>query len=636
MSFQVWYKFDEYGPFVVEVQNDAVIANLLLACGLGRPPHTLQVFYPSFSDRLESLNPVPKTTSKVLPVIILSESNTKRQKTSFDLDILKVPKKISPPPLPDLPHFVCPENWKKDVELEIQTQLDEKDHDEYRVEPMAVSRCSRGGKTRTLKEIAHMNITHGNKDDAVPVIFVSFNDFSSLDEDDQENPLKALLLRIAFAASKNTQHTQDFSTQQKQFAEFRSAHNNVTENDVRSWLGDSPALLIIDELNNLSKLVGKDFKETKAMAKFIKENFLAPEGRFFMFSTHVLSTLECFGVYMEYDTTSDRNVLLQELPLVDNLSAAKTLNENLKGAREAIYYGLMPGLIHDRSRKLNTRVLVKWEAKMTQFNGKSASDRRKAFVHVLESLLHGSIRNIPTEFHSFLDATGAGGPGSERARWSPHHLEYVLNALNLNHENDSRLAKSMAGLCKSILTSKESSGDGWEALFVLFLLARCVTNSWQEPLLPAIYGCFESTDEPVVLYDAPYSSDMFYDQCQCWDQLKKGIMPGKAPAISVYYPMNAKFEAYDVVLVVSENQAIKFIIGYQLKEGKNNAKQKVENEFRHSFVLKGASPSTERVKMDWTIPTEENIDEFFGVSGKHWTPKQWRNLAATATSHKAI
>ena len=636
---KVWYKVDGLEADLGKVNDGGVVAEFrgAVKSHLGRElqeiaARDLEVYFPTESDRLNPGKPVPGTTSFESPVIIVSPlmlRAPKQVKKSLDFSVLKPPLEISPPPSPELPLFVCPKGWKEEVQMTIQTQIDSEDfeyHQGYRVEPLAVSRCSRGGKTRALKEMAKMNITYGNE--PVAVIFVSFNDCSPLDEHDQENPLEALLLRIAFAAYKDLQYDKPGITK-KQFEAFRKSYH-VTTSDVLCWLGEAPALLIVDELNNLSKLAGGHSDEAAEIGKFIKENFLAGLGRYFVFSSHILSTLLCFGVYMEYRTTSDRNVMLQELPLVDNLSSAMTLNKDLKGAREAIYYGLMPGLIHDRSKRLHPSILVKWSAIMTEVNKKTPGQRREIFYCILNSLLDGKVGKIPVEFHTFLDATGAGGPGTERVRWSPHHLEFVLTNLILDDKNDDKLAKSMGSLCKSVLQSKESSGDGWEALFVLFLLARCITESWQEPILSAFDGLFKKADQPVVLFDSPFVGEFkSYDQCECWADLKKEIVPGEAPAISIYYPTHARFKAYDVILVISENKAVRRVIGYQLKEGSNDATQDVEPEFHHSFVLKGLSPSESRCKLNWTIPSDEKIDEFFGVSGMHWTPKQWKKLAAT-------
>ena len=71
---------------------------------------------------------------------------------------VKSPRAVFIPEKPVKPEFVCGENFLFETKSEIQNRLDEMDnvHGEVRVPPMAVVRCSRGGKTRALYEIAYI------------------------------------------------------------------------------------------------------------------------------------------------------------------------------------------------------------------------------------------------------------------------------------------------------------------------------------------------------------------------------------------------------------------------------------------------------------------------------------------------
>ncbi len=62
---------------------------------------------------------------------------------------------------------------------------------------MALVRCSRGGKTRALEEIAH---SLRRKRPEISVVFVSFNDDSVIKDWEHADPVAALCRRIAFAA----------------------------------------------------------------------------------------------------------------------------------------------------------------------------------------------------------------------------------------------------------------------------------------------------------------------------------------------------------------------------------------------------------------------------------------------------
>jgi hypothetical protein len=193
----------------------------------------------------------------------------------------------------------------------------------------------------------------------------------------------------------------------------------------------------------------------------------------------------------------------------------------------------------------------------------------------------------------------------------------------------SRLAQSIASLCKQLHDAKESSGDGWETLFVLFLLARCVNAQWHDAVLPKF--AFIGDQKPEVRYNEPYDNSLrCFSQCHNWKELKDGIKPSEKPQISVYFPTHAKFEAYDVVVTFSEQNRIERVYGYQLKEGSGNSKHPVESDFFRSFVVKGDPPDeTLQRAGGWCIPSGMDMDDFFGESGKYWTPKEWKKLSAT-------
>ena len=137
----VWYKIDglEADLLVEGVPEGAVIAQFRTAVKSHLGPELLQgiyardldVYFPTRSDRLHPGRPVPGTTSFESPVIIESplmlRPPPKQAKRSLDLTILKDPLEIRPPPPPDLPRFVCTKGWKREVALQIQTELDARD-----------------------------------------------------------------------------------------------------------------------------------------------------------------------------------------------------------------------------------------------------------------------------------------------------------------------------------------------------------------------------------------------------------------------------------------------------------------------------------------------------------------------------
>jgi hypothetical protein len=567
-------------------------------------------------------------------VKIDSEPDPKKLKSKqdFDMNRLLSPLDVPPPTKPSKPEFTCSEGWLDNVEVEILAQLESSDHPtgSERIPPMAVVRCSRGGKTRALYEIANKMHECRPSRGRIAAIYVTFNDFSSIQPDEQHDPLQALCQRIAFAALKDPLLDED--NKARAFEDFRSQIYDIRPKDIEKWIGSSRVILIIDELNNLTALTDEHSETAKSFGNFVKRLFIQPRGRYFVFSSHVLSTVATLGEFL--DTGSARHVTLQELPLVDSLSTAmKHLHPSLHGAREAIYYGLMPGMVYETA---NRKVVAGKRAVAMRHYKESAIDVNNDFKNILCSLFSGDVEKVPSPLHILLDACGE--PGWEKIRWVPFHLEYVMKNLPLR-DAALKLATELGELCKHLSESKESSGDGWEAVFVLFLLARCIIGATDE-FLP---GSWFETD-PLVKFNSSYFNlSKPLSDCKNWEDLKQGIEgylgrnDDHPRTVSVFFPSHAKFERYDVIAVYSDEGKIKDVYGYQLKEGKANSKYPVEKEFTKSFVVKGCPPGSSTTDRNgWHIPCGVTIDKFFGESGKHWTPQEWVRLSATNLQQEQV
>jgi len=185
-----------------------------------------------------------------------------------------------------------------------------------------------------LQDVAVRNMEVGNKirgynqgcEANIAALYVSFNDYSSLQPWEQENPLQPLLRRIIFMATHNDRRKRNINTSDD-FA------NKMW------WLGDSsltPCVLIVDELNNLNQLSKKNSPAATEFAKFVKRYFIAIPNRYSVFSLLEVSTLDYFSCFVDPSRGSVRSVVLQELPIADTLTKAIKLKSHLDSAREAI------------------------------------------------------------------------------------------------------------------------------------------------------------------------------------------------------------------------------------------------------------------------------------------------------------
>lgn len=208
------------------------------------------------------------------------------------------------------------------------------------------------------------------------------------------------------------------------------------------------------------------------------------------------------------------------------------------------------------------------------------------------------------------------------------------------------LARELKILCSQQCDAKELSGDAWEGLFVLLLLVRAIRSMSQEhevnkygspvpngnSLVPGLW--FDKS--PNVTFNKSIRHSILFTSCKTWNDLKAGLYLEDGPQISIFYPKHASFEVYDVIAIYSENKEIIETYGYQCKEGKANSGQHVHPDFTCSFVLKGNPPENSSKQKKWLVPGEAYIENFFGASGKLWTPKEWRRLLSTVEQHRII
>jgi hypothetical protein len=383
------------------------------------------------------------------------------------------------------------------------------------------------------------------------------------------------------------------------------------------WFGENDILLIIDELNNLTSLDDENRKEeAKSFCEFLKSHFLSKEGRYFVFSSHLISTLSDFSDILQVSQDSIRGVTLWELPLVPDLSTAtKKLYNHLDGAREALYFGLLPGLIHLRSKR--SVVEGSRQTRVQQFLDENGNNLKAGFIQICCSLVTGNREDVPKSLQSLCDGCSFGLEEC-KVRWVPYHLEYVLSRmLMVLNPSDSLLADAMRSMLQQLARSKEKSGEGWECMFVLFLLARCISRLGNALFLPKEW--FEGRASITVHYNC--AKTLAY--CRTSDDLMKGIAATSEPSISILYPTHAQLEAYDVFAVLFENKSIVQAYGYQLKEGKVMSNRPAAKFLSKSFVVKGVANKKAKINNGWSFPSKGDINTFFGPCGSHWTPQVW-------------
>jgi hypothetical protein len=505
-----------------------------------------------------------------------------------------------------MPEFCGPERWVISTCEQIEKGADEVDGDD-RIPPIGLVRFSRGGKSRVLYEIGrYLREKYKKERKDIVVINISFNDYSPLDPTESTDPVEALCRRICFWFLQKRTDLGNFAAQ---YNEIRG--DKVDSAKVLNYIGGRPCILLIDELNKLD--------DTKLISEFLKRNFLIAKGRFFVFTSHVLTTEESLRTYM--DGNSNRPVTIRKLPIIPSLNEARKKLFSTLTPDQAMFCGLSPALIHTTQKG---SLPVNLALKPATFEDTQVQQLCQTFVN-------GDYTLVPAPFLSLMD-TDTDQPGTtSNILWVPVLVMQIMHFIN--RWSEKTCSKGVFSLCSEIGSalqdiprSKELSGGGWEYLFYAALLIRIAAQE-NHPILNLPITNDEWKTYKIELDDFAdvdeYRSDMTDPS-----EYIQAIPRDRKKQLSVYKPSIATFELYDIFLVVWDNKGTRTITGYQLKSGDrlpdNDA---LESEVDKSYVIRGKATQKDKTPLrGWWRPSQQTINSFFGVSGVNWTPDTWEKL----------
>ena len=289
--------------------------------------------------------------------------------------------------------------------------------------------------------------------------------------------------------------------------------------------------------------------------------------------------------------------------------------------RQALYYGLIPSLIFlgnkgelglHKCRDALLKCLD--EGLVTVDNG----------VRLLKSFFTGQASLVPRPLLEYMNTVEEG-----KVRWIPFHMLEVIRVLadHASLPSQSVILRGIVSLFDRFCSAKGQSGDAWEALFVVVLLLRAVTQQFDSTIFPLQHlsscECSVSFNDPLDLHGKAFELYSVVDEL-----VTSIIAPAHFPHVAVYFPTHASFEEVDVIVAVWQNASCKELYGYQLKEGKEQPKIEAHVAFMKSFVIRGVAAMKASKIRNWHLASVEEIDAFFGESGSHWTPEAWKQLSA--------
>jgi len=532
------------------------------------------------------------------------------QLRQFHMDELLPPMEVPPPSISSTDPTFVDEEWLSGSVQSVISHYESEDEDVLRVRPTAFIRCSRGGKTRALKEMARRlkSSLHAS------VIFVSFHDFTPIDEWEATDHIAALCRRIAFAARRNRSETY--------FANFSNA--DVKPQHIVEWLGNNPRILLIDELNVL-EYYPVESKISSRFAFYLKKNFLMQKNQYFVFSSHYVSAAGTLATYL--DISSPRLVSIIELPLIRKVCDAREIfNWPEMNLRHALFYGLVPALIYLARLENNGEKYLPFSKRDNGIDDciKKGIVTNKSVRNLFSSFITGNKHSVLEPLHELMNTAE-----NEKLRWIPFHMTEVLRRFASSNDVFPPLEPSLQHamlkinkLFEEFYDTNENSGEAWEKLFLIGVIVRVLSGQFDKVILP-----LDSSKDYSISFNKELTSIVDVDEF-----VGRFTKPDRYPHIEIGQPKHAAFAHYDLIILVHESKKKRKLYAYQLKEGSkipDDPVDKAKTKFEACVLMRGQSQGLSRSTKNWIIPSTSQIKEFFGESGKHWTPEEWRKLMSS-------
>lgn len=457
----------------------------------------------------------------------------------------------------------------------------------FRVPPLMLSRCMRGGKTTVLCAVFDRLQRDGHNP-----IWVSFNGTSGIRMADGETPHQTMTRAIAAALLKETSDN--------------NAPLQCEEETIHAYLKGKKAVLLIDELNILLKPGVQDV----SVGSFLRKEFLDPVSKYLVFTTHV-PIGNAVVEYIGAGGGSQRDVKLVDLPLSDNMAELRLLDPALTDSMAA-FFSCMPSLIY--SVKVDSYEYKQRFDSAIQNLGKDRTEQmQQAFV---DEFLSGKRQRL--EMRSFDSLTMT--PSIGEVRWVLCYAALMSEWLGLR-----AISKQLQNLHHAV--QRSGSGDTWENILRIAISFRCVEATFKEAhlLLGLPHG---ASVNKVFFLDVPQEIKA-PEEAQEWRKNQK--VAKVHPYLAVLNPVNAGFKLFDTITVY-QNSADEppHVQGFQMKEGKTTVRADAP-EGMTGLLMRGKAPSftTGSSKAGWTYPDEDMVRSFLGASLQTVYPGSWPKTPTT-------
>jgi hypothetical protein len=469
----------------------------------------------------------------------------------------------------------------------------------YRVPPLVLSRIARGGKTTALCllfDALKIIEVDGVK---VNVMIISFNGSTSFNNLSGETQTNAIIRNIV-----------------RQLIEPNDDHQRVircTPQVLDEYIGTSPFVLLIDELNALSDVLDEE------AGSFLRRLFLDKKNRYLVFTTHVPMNLDPnkssnAALFM---AGSGRGVKSLYLPVSTNLQSLRLMPgcESINAATVALYGGI-PSLIYSVFALNEIGPFTRFKAaKLEEIL--IDVDMTSLLSQFVQAVIQGERNSHLRIFDQFAITT------ADRIQWPICYIKCILGLFE-----QTVVTRYILNQCIHLETQASMTGGGldWECIIKIALGFRCLNQQ------------FHGYGSPFDIVQDGEKTNVFVmelpDNIVSVSAAKKYILQSAqtTPALVLATPTYSSFPVVDgLVAYVAPKPKISLLYGYQAKLGQGLPAQNLRNKKQgldKGILLQGRARDSALLTLGWDCLDKVQAQALVGYSLKDLYPGNWPNALA--------
>lgn len=516
---------------------------------------------------------------------------------SFDVPISELPREL-PHPLYSCSNPVGVVDAVMEAENIIHEFISKAHNDSQRKPYLLLSRLSRGGKTTILRSLYNQL----RKSD-INALYVTFNPHSNskIDGEAEDDALFRVI-------------TNELATRYKA---DRDSPRVVDWSGLNQHIGDSKFVLIIDEINMLSKRI------KGRLSRCLRDYFIDPKDRFLVMSSHMPVFIdETSDDSSNYNTNSSaalslRNLVLLPMPTANSVSEL-VLMDKLRCAGVThnlmVYYGSVPSLVYVAC----TQLLEKPSYKFSFMGAMTDHSILKTFLRALITGIGDEKLGYLYPFCSNVKVEEKGL--GMRYMWPPCYIGPILARVIAAPVALSSIVDHLDSLKEH--SKKQGDGMTWEAIVAAATLINMQLSSY--------FGSAGPLDlcEAEQARDSEVLNIQLSEMCTTVDQAREEItahcqeeLDSDRVYLILFTPTHAAFEQFDGFVAFCRRGEVVRVCAYQCKDDKDGKAGGVGNVpewingngwlFRSNPASSSNSTPSKR---GWKYMTRDEVKKYLGYS----------------------